>query len=299
MKRCPQIPSGIRRKLAIAYAGGMSSTKVGAKFGVSWSTVLQCANEMGVKTRGWRESKQSYTLNERAFDVLTPEAAYWIGFLITDGAVSGPASPVLLLHLKASDVSHIRSLRKFIGSNHPIKINKKPKRYKRSYNSSAYARLNLRCGRHMARTLDGYGVTLNKTLTARAADCLVDSPDFWRGVIDGDGSIYTTRRTGRSHPAISLCSASRKFAEQFREFARRNIPDYYGRVATNARSFDVRLCGANAIKLIDLLYRGAIPALPRKARRAKKILAIADEDPLWCRRNDGPRKGWARKRGAA
>jgi hypothetical protein len=31
--------------------------------------------------------KRIYTLNEKAFDQLTDEAAYWVGFLLADGCI--------------------------------------------------------------------------------------------------------------------------------------------------------------------------------------------------------------------
>ena len=52
-------------------------------------------------------------LNEQAFSKLTPEAAYWVGFLMADGSIVG-RSVGIALALK--DAGHLELFRAFMGS---------------------------------------------------------------------------------------------------------------------------------------------------------------------------------------
>ncbi len=295
-------PPETKRKAIGLYKTGMTTTEVALKLGLHQSTVWDFVKEVGIN-RGIRESKKTYTIDETVFSNLNPESEYWLGFLITDGclSISRNKSPILSLHLQHKDIGQIKSFRKFLGSNHPITDKTPDNKCKKSYHSGRYARVTFRCGWTIANNLIRHGVTSNKTFTAVAMGKLPKSIHFWRGAIDGDGSIFITKKNKNQNeiPVISFCSSSREFAKQFIAFVRKQIPNFCGTLKQDQRedfhSFSVGLSGANAIKLIRILYADGF-ALERKKELAGAIIKRADADPLWCNRSSSPTIGWLRKR---
>jgi hypothetical protein len=70
--------------------------------------------------------RKIYTLNESCFDVLTENAAYWIGFLMADGNIhkGRQGSPVVRLTISDKDYGHLIKFRQFLGSTHKIFLSK-------------------------------------------------------------------------------------------------------------------------------------------------------------------------------
>ncbi|WP_406073747.1 hypothetical protein [Micromonospora sp. NBC_01638] len=108
---------------------------------------------------------------------------------------------------------------------------------------------------------------------------LDESRDFWRGVVDGDGSVGSYRRPG---PRLS------EFA-QFRLVGSQRLLDAFAAFLRNHGicGLSVRphksiytigtTCGP-AEKIISLLYAEAPVALARKAKTAEKILSGCPSD---------------------
>jgi hypothetical protein len=128
--------------------------------------------------------------NEHAFDVVTEESAYWIGVLMTDGNICFKKGKngrimghVISLALQERDLMHLQAFQRFIGSSHRLyhRVNYKTivpsKSYELSFSSPK-----------MASTLVSYGFVPKKSKVAKV-QLLEDNRNFWRGAIDGDGTI--------------------------------------------------------------------------------------------------------------
>ena len=61
-------------------------------------------------------------VNHEAFDVVTDDAAYWIGFLFSDGSVFHKKNGGLTIQLRLSEIDrgHVENFRQFLGSTHAI-----------------------------------------------------------------------------------------------------------------------------------------------------------------------------------
>ena len=61
-------------------------------------------------------------LNHEAFDIVTNDAAYWIGFLFADGSVikQQKGAPQVQLRLSEVDRGHLEKFRHFLDSTHAI-----------------------------------------------------------------------------------------------------------------------------------------------------------------------------------
>jgi hypothetical protein len=71
------------------YKSGLSQKKVGELLNTNQSTVSLALRENGVEIRP-RTTLRTHFLREDAFDGITEESAYWMGFLMADGYVAPP-----------------------------------------------------------------------------------------------------------------------------------------------------------------------------------------------------------------
>lgn len=140
---------------------------------------------------------RGFTLDESKFETITNESAYWIGFLLADGNVS---KNVVAINLKTSDVPHLEKFREFMGGNQAISL-------KKDNRVSGYAFGSIKVVKDLAQ----WGIVPNKSLIATAHPDLDMNPHFWRGVVDGDGTITKT--------AIGLCG-TKSVCESFLRFCK-------------------------------------------------------------------------------
>lgn len=140
---------------------------------------------------------RGFTLDESRFETITNDSAYWIGFLLADGNVS---KNVVAVNLKTSDVAHLKKFRDFMCGNQTIRLMKDAR-------VSGYAFGSIK----VVKDLEKWGLVPNKSLIATAHEHLEMNPHFWRGVVDGDGTITKT--------AIGLCG-TKSVCESFLKFAK-------------------------------------------------------------------------------
>lgn len=173
------------------YMSGMTYEDVAIKYGISNNAVQEWVKAKYIGRKCW-ESRVKYNINHDAFKYTTPESLYWAGFLAADGCVQekNENNKTISIGLKKSDIGHIEKFRKFIGSDTVIREKK------HSFDISVSSV-------KMANDLRRFGVTPRKSLNYSPPDFCLNSPDFWRGMIDGDGCIGD--KNGNIH--IGLCGS--------------------------------------------------------------------------------------------
>ena len=195
-----------------------------------------------------------------AFDTLTPEARYWVGVIATDGCICQHWGEKKIV-INCCDFDLVQGFATFVGA----KVGK------------AWVRLGRKdCWRisinsaHIFDSLLTLGITERKTLTLHVVGDLIYSRDFWRGAVDGDGSIVC--RKGRFF-AMNLSSASIAFINQFLAYLG-SLGIVKTASASKLRSgnniYVVTLCGMSCMRLLKELYSGPCFAMARK-----KVLADA------------------------
>ena len=125
---------------------------------------------------------RKYTLNQEYFDSInTPEQAYWLGFITADGSVSrSKKGCTFRVQLKTDDLEHLQLLTNALGSNQPVHICNKDRGVVAQFNSS-----------RIVNSLTRLGVIERKSLIVKpwiGPDDLM--PHYWRGLFDGDGTIF-------------------------------------------------------------------------------------------------------------
>ncbi|MFF5172323.1 hypothetical protein ACFY3U_06775 [Micromonospora sp. NPDC000089] len=235
---------------------GTSLRQVSDHFGVSEPSVRGLVTRRGIEIRS-----VSHGLRHDAFDEPEPNADYWIGFLFADGCVSYRPGhiPQISVGLAARDREHLVALRSFLGCDNSIS---------RTSPTHGSCQFSVRSHRLAERLIElgRYREPVDRRLLA--------SRDFWRGIVDGDGSLGIYQR-----PAPS----TRSFA-QFRAVGRRYIMEELvaflereGITGLSVRPhrsiFAVGTTCGPAERIAALLYEDALTALARKAELAARMAA--------------------------
>ena len=216
------------------------------------------------------------TCNEAVFSApFSQEAEYWAGLLATDGNLykvpKGTRTRVLLA---LNDRHLVQEFQSFVGGT-PVRevytnrLSKKP-----SYHTSVSSN-------QIFNDLLSLGITPKKSLTLKVANSLSASRHFWRGAMDGDGTICRSRRL--NNYLVGLSSGSFAFIEQFQGFVSNALGEQVAARRHNhkrAKSphWSLRLSGVKARKLVDCIYKDfPQPFLRRKFAAAMQFLSDTKE----------------------
>jgi DNA-binding CsgD family transcriptional regulator len=211
-----------------------------------------------------------FPLNEAAFDTITPESAYWAGFLMADGCVYCHGTyPIISLTLSVTDVNHLRKFERFLGSEGRIRIlRSKPNT---EYKSKDAARMEVG-SRRLATALGMLGITSRKTFTATPCESLCYNRHFWRGVIDGDGWLSSSKCSNNAEgafpwiPSIGLIG-SRQTVEKFSSFISTLFALTPNAIVQTRNVFQVTHSGEKAVIISKVLYGDCQTYLDRKYDR--------------------------------
>jgi hypothetical protein len=246
-----------RVEAAQRYIRGQTCEQIAADFGVSGVAILGVLNRRGVPVR------RRCTVWHNAFDEITPESAYWCGFLFADGNVhrrSLQQQPVLSVGVAARDLQQIVKLRSFLGSTHKICVgNKRHPSYQFHVASIQLCQRLCSLGRY----------------EGPISPELVGSRHFWRGLADGDGSLgcYAKRPGSEPSAQFRLCGEGRALLA-FTKFLRENgSTGARLTVCPHKSIYSVGTTGWSAARIVELLYEDAPVALDRKAETARLIIA--------------------------
>jgi hypothetical protein len=213
-------------------------------------------------------------VDESAFNSLTEESAYWIGFLISDGNVcykkDKRGTPTIALHIKATDLPHLQKFREFLHSSYKLSryVNKIWENV--SYSISFPSQ-------RIANVLAKYGFVPRKCFTAKIKGGVENNRHVWRGVIDGDGCIGVYERknsngTIRRVPYISI-TGTKIVCLQFRSLLENQLSEPMPTsVVFYKKSYLFMLSDHRAVKAIKLLYSNCTIALERKLQKAIEIM---------------------------
>jgi len=228
-------------------------------------------------------------VNHEAFSTSTPEMEYWVGFLMADGCVLDNDGTYvkyrLQLVLQAGDYAHVANFARFLGlSRKPLLAESSGTLPNGKKAHRQTCKLSVRSDR-ICEDLISHGVTPRKSATAKASDYMAQSSHFWRGVLDGDGSICMDKRNG------SVCVemlGSLSLMSQWCEFCcllhpnRKRYPNgklYIPKPVRGGPLYRVRVGGPISHVVLRKLYADAEPALDRK-----KALWASWEESGWVSR---------------
>lgn len=211
------------------HAEGLTTTEIAAHFDVSTRAIRQRYEVIGIDVSD-RTRTPLYTVNERFFDEWSPEMAYVLGFILTDGCVSRNT-----LSISQAVAEPLEAIKRMMTSKHPI----------RKDVSGGNTIHTLHIGRKsLVQALAKRGISEKKSLTVELPE-VPDAhfPDFLRGVIDGDGWV---------HPkgyVVTITSGSKGFAEQLT--ARLKTVGFPFRTEHDGSAYRIKLSGKDEIKRLE------------------------------------------------
>jgi hypothetical protein len=124
---------------------------------------------------------------------------------------------------------------------------------------------------YMVSRLNILGITRNKTWTTKPLLNLENDLDFWRGLIDGDGTI----RIKKNLPYIVVCG-TKEIAQGFADFTNNLTPSRTRPKITasvrNTKHYQFAVGGSRGLTVISKLYYKGCISLDRKQEIVNKIL---------------------------
>lgn len=201
------VSAEIGNEAAALYLQGSATTAVGARLGISPSTVTRILKRSGIAVRNMSQAKRRHRVDEAFFESIDSERkAYWLGFVGADGCVlrapNLPSISGVSIFCAEKDSEHLAKFREHISSSAPIKSVQK--------GHHRGSRITV-CSAKLGESLGQYGVVPNKSLTF--APRLGRIPDelrrhFWRGMVDGDGCISANRSSGYKQHTLFLAGSA-------------------------------------------------------------------------------------------
>lgn len=238
------------------YKNGKNSYELGEEYDVSDSTIRDYLEKRGIDRRGRSESHRWYNLNQSVFDEINEESAYWIGIMMADGCISyrEGENPHVRLCLSEKDKTHVEKFKNFLETDKPI------------YESYSNCEIDV-ISKRMVNCLEDFGVVPNKTGSEEVKGKLKDNCHFWRGVVDGDGSMGIYNK----NPQLTLCG-SKPLMLQFKNFVN-GFCNTKATVIDKDGYYKYTLGGKHLVsKVIEKLYSDATIYLDRKKKIADEIL---------------------------
>ena len=193
-----------------------------------------------------------HAMNDYFFsDINTEEKAYWLGFMAADGSVNKTG---IVINLKDIDTNHLEKFKETIESTVNITIHKN--------NGFSGGETNIahfgQWSPIMANDLFKLGFMFRKAHMIKPPKIKEHlQRHYWRGVIDGDGSI--SKRN-----LVRINSGSRKFLLDVKNLLF-SIGIQSGEIRKEVTSFVLSISEKkNLTKLYNLLYKEAQYYYPRK-----------------------------------
>lgn len=183
------------------YKSGLSMAKLGKQWQCDPSTIKNILKAYNEKSRTLSEARRNtlnYTINENIFEKIdTPEKAYWLGVMYSDGYISKRKyTNNFGLSVAKKDEEWLEKFKKFLNYNgniHTYEVGEAG--YKPGVE---YVRL-LIGNNKIVQDLEKLGVVEHKSKKLKKIPDIPYKKDFIRGYIDGDGSLRT------SYPHIIIC----------------------------------------------------------------------------------------------
>jgi hypothetical protein len=239
------------------YRSGVTQVELETRLHLTRKTIRAILKNSDAEYREGSEAAtvgRGNAIDHKAFDNLEDEQVlYWIGLIYTDGHVnvSGKDNSIEVT-LHEQDRELLEKFKKFLNCSNLIVKQK----------GSDCCRLRFFSER-IVNLLSELGFTNNKSKTLIPHEKLKHSRHFWRGCVDGDGSLYVSNQKGYKSPAVSLCGTE-DTCKGFLQFLKENaiitvrIPKQGKGVHSVAFTWQL------ALQIIDLLYKDSTVYLERK-----------------------------------
>lgn len=258
-------------KIAELYRQRMTLQQIGAAFGITSNSVLYHLKKLDVPRRTgadmYSEVRRTYAINENFFSRWSPEMAWVLGLLCTDGNLSSHGRRVTFTSI---DIDVLEKVKAVMGFEGPIS----------RVNKQSQAHRIMICRARIYDDLLALGLTPAKSLTLKWPKIPPQfMRHFLRGVYEGDGSYCLAGRE-RSSLKISLVSGSDIFIRGVQEelsklhaFANRGMALRYYKIDTGVKNPLYRLEFA-AYTAVEEFYWKLYESVPEWMSMSRKRAII-------------------------
>jgi len=231
------------------YREGRSQDEIAKIFGMSQQGIGKVLGREGVVVKS--KSERNGIRTDFFQEIDTEEKVYWIGFLAADGWIS--ENKVIGLSLQERDVEHVRVWAETIGA--LARKHGERKEWDVQFKSTK-----------MYDDLVRWGFTVNKSKEFDPGKILKKIEQglvrhFWRGMVDGDGTIPVMIRYGNRRDSLELCGTE-AVCRGFKDFCVKNGENANMRLVGNIWNATVN--GKSARKMLGVLYDDCNIYLKRK-----------------------------------
>ena len=253
------------------YTNGISCSQLAKDYKLNKSTVYYWLNKNKIPLVNRYKRARKYIFNFDYFrEPLDEHRAYWLGFFLAESSINIPRTS-LKIDLSLKDITHLKKLKTDLDANVSIKI------YKNLKNHSSYCSIQL-CSKEFVNSLKNFNIVhkINKKHLIYPRNIPKKlQKHFWRGMIDGDGSLFKKKPRLTFKGCFNWCinlAGSKSLVKEFRHFVNGKANIYYTK---GYCSFAV--CGKKAVyNIIPLLYKGATIYLERKYKLFLKIMETSN-----------------------
>ena len=254
-----------------SYLQGESSVSIGRRYNTTHKPILRELHNMGIEINR-KISTRKYQLDETYFDTVdTPNKAYILGFLHSDGSNSVNKSTISL-SLQEEDREILEKIRLELNSDKPLDFLDYSNKHDFGYSYKNQYRLTI-FSKHMCKQLNEKGIVPNKSLVIGFPNWLNEDllSHYIRGVYDGDGSICQSYRNENNLPVIVTITATDMFCNGLKNICSKilNINSgIYDASCHNGITKVFTISGRNVCKIfLDWIYKDADLFLQRKYNR--------------------------------
>lgn len=228
--------------------------------------------------RGGHNQKK---FNKNFFKVWSPEMAYVLGYIYSDGAIEDvrKSSRTCYLAITSVDFDILYKIRRSLSSNHELYIKKKNINVfpggRKYLCKKAYI---LRIGsKSLYDDLVSLGLTPRKSLTLNFPSI----PEYFlsyfiRGYFDGDGCVMVSTGKDRRIPSITtvFTCGSLSFLERLNHLLHKFTKSRYRNLTRGDHAYQLSYRKYDSLKVLDFIYKGLnnAPFLERKYNKYQSYL---------------------------
>lgn len=192
-------------------------------------------------------------------NLLNPNMAYIIGLLQTDGSYycQSRNRGRICIELKIEDIDILYKIKKILNCNSDVKKRIRDTNFCKNYTSCSFSIFSI----NIRKELSKY-IPVGKKSEIICMPHEISEIDYWRGIIDGDGSLGLTKN---NIPFISLTTKSENLANSYRDFVEKHT-NYRIKSERNDRDkiYNLMLTKEKAQIITNLLYYDECLCLNRK-----------------------------------
>lgn len=238
------------------YKNGETASNIANSFNVSVSVVTDRLRSQGIEIVNPRGREMYKFVDEDFFSRKDEWSAYTYGLLLSDGCLSDKEA--VSITLQESDVPVLASIAEKMG------IHSRPKlSFKKSGEGYAPKAVGSISFSHpkLISDLRDLGMEERKSTREVAPECFAFDRHFWRGMVDGDGSLFMCKLRG---PVLTLCG-SETICNQFLDYCKTLVDGIKSSVRRHkGELFTIKLTKNKCLPVAQHLYLDQEICLPRK-----------------------------------